>query len=308
MKPTILVVGSINMDLVVKTPHLPEAGETVLGSSFHNFPGGKGANQAIAASRMGAEVCMVGRVGADAFGLALASVMEKEGISLTYLEHDSEVPSGVAIIVVDGQGQNSIVVAPGANSRLTPQDVRLAGRQLPSFSAVVAQLEIPLECVIEAAHAARLRKVPFIFNPAPGGVIPRELLEMVDVLVPNEHEAAMLSTMPVNTPQQAETAGRALLAAGAGSIVITLGSQGALVIQHDGTSVHIPAHPVNVMDTTAAGDAFTAGLAVGLAEGMELVDSARLGNAAGALAVTRLGALPSLPERSQVDALLQSRS
>lgn len=307
MKPTILVVGSINMDLVIKTPHLPDPGETVLGSSFHTFPGGKGANQAIAISRLGAEVSFVGRVGEDAFGRALASVLEKEGVSTAYLEHDPVVPSGVAVILVDGQGQNSIVVASGANSRLTPQDVRMAGMELPTVSAVITQLEIPLECVIEAARAASLRNVPFIFNPAPAGVIPRELLEKVDVLVPNELEAGMLSGMPVETLEQAEHAGRHLLAAGAGSIIITLGSQGALVIQRGTAAVHIPAHTVNVMDTTAAGDAFTAGLAVGLAEGLSLVDAAHLGNAAGALAVTRLGALPSLPDRSQVAALLQSQ-
>jgi ribokinase len=308
MKPTILVVGSINMDLVIKTPHLPEAGETVLGSSFHTFPGGKGANQAIAVSRLGAGVSLVGRVGDDAFGKTLASILEKEGVSITYLEHDPVIPSGVAVILVDGEGQNSIVVASGANSRLTPQDVRLAGRQIPAISAVIAQLEIPLECVVEAARAAKLRKAPFIFNPAPAGVFPRELLEMVDVLVPNEPEAAMLSAMPVETLEQAEIAGRHLLAAGAGSVIITLGGQGALVVQRHAEAVHIPAHPVNVMDTTAAGDAFTAGLAVGLAEGMSLVEAARLGNASGALAVTRLGALPSLPERSQVAAMLQSQA
>lgn len=302
--PDITVVGSINMDLVVRVAHLPQPGETILGREYHAIPGGKGANQAVAAARLGAGVRLVGRVGKDAFGELLRSNLQREGVDVAALEMDAATSSGNAMIALDDSGRNTIVVVPGANFSLTPGQVARALAKIPRLDVLVVQLEIPLECALEAARLARERGARVVLNPAPAQPLPAEIYPFLDVLVPNESEAGLLTGLPVDSLEQAEAAARRLLQLGARSVILTLGGRGALLVEAGRAAVHLPPYPVKVVDTTAAGDAFVAGLAVGLAEGASLLDAARLGNAAGAIAVTRLGAQPAMPARDEVNTLL----
>lgn len=303
--PHIIVVGSLNMDLVVRTPNMPAPGETVLGSDFQTIPGGKGANQAVGVARLGAKVSMVGRVGADAFGETLRANLQEDGIDTTHVLTDMETPSGVALITLEEAGQNSIVVASGANMHLTPEDVAAAFTQIGDVDVIVLQLESPLESVLEAARQGRALGAKVVLNPAPARPLPNELLALVDVLVPNESETALLAGHPVNTLDQAENAAIKLFARGVGAVVLTLGSRGALVVETELASVHLPPYGVQVVDTTAAGDAFVAGLSTGLGENFELHEAAKLGNAAGALAVTKLGAQPSMPTRKDIASIFK---
>ena len=303
--PHIMIVGSINMDLVVRVAHLPQSGETILGRDHQAIPGGKGANQAVAAARLGAKVTMIGRVGQDAFGDLLLENLHREGIDVRAIQFDSQASSGIAMITLDEQGRNTIVVAPGANMTMTLGEVTAALDAIPLVDVLVLQLESPVECVLHAARLGHARKAKVILNLAPARALPDEIYQYIDVLVPNESETSLLSGLPVDTFEKAETAARNLLATGARSIVLTLGERGALVIDGSHPAVHIRAHAVQVVDTTAAGDAFVAGLAVGLAEGYDLVEAARLGNAAGAIAVTRLGAQPAMPRRTEVERFLR---
>jgi ribokinase len=302
--PHITIVGSINMDLVVRVTHLPEPGETILGHDYQTIPGGKGANQAVAAARLGAQVDMVGRVGKDAFGNLLRQNLQREGINGSAVEDDPDSSSGIALITVDKNGQNTIVVASGTNMTMTPAQITQAFEKAAHMDAVVMQLEIPLDCVEETARLACARGAKVVLNPAPARQLPPFILQLVDVIVPNESETSLLTGLSVDTFQQAEAAARGLLQAGPRSVVLTLGERGALVVEKDQPAVHIPPHPMQVVDTTAAGDAFVAGLAVGLAEGKSLVEAAQMGNAAGAIAVTRLGAQPAMPRRAEVEQLL----
>ncbi|HEY54396.1 MAG TPA: ribokinase [Caldilineae bacterium] len=303
--PHIVIVGSLNMDLVVRTPHMPAPGETVLGGNFQTIPGGKGANQAVAAARLGARVSMVGRVGADAFGTALLANLQVEGVDVRHVLADTTAASGVALITVDESGQNSIVVASGANWRLTVDDVQATLAEIDAFDVLVMQLESPLPVVEAAAKLARERGARVALNPAPARALPTSLLAQTDVLIPNESETSLLTGLPVESLSQAEEAARALLEQGVGAVVLTLGSRGALVVEPGQEAVHLPPHAVEVVDTTAAGDAFVAGLATRWGEGADLVEAARWGNAAGALAVTKVGAQPSAPTRTAVVNLMR---
>lgn len=298
MSARLAVVGSINMDLVVRAPRLPRLGETILGSDFRTFPGGKGANQAVAIARMGGKVSMIGRVGQDGFGDALVETLERDQVDLTYIRRDPEAASGVALITVEEGGNNAIVVVPGANGRLSPEDIWGAEEAIKQAQVLVLQLECPLETVAEAIRVAQRHAVPVALNPAPAQPLPDELLRQIDVLIPNESELQLLSG-----EQEVEQAAQALLARGVKTLIITLGEQGSLVVQRMERSA-IPAHPVKAVDTTAAGDAFVGAFAVAWAEGKSLIEAARWGNAAGALAVTCLGAQPSLPTRQEVMGLL----
>ncbi len=301
----IVIVGSVNMDLVVRAAHMPIPGETILGSDFRTIPGGKGANQAVAAARLGAEVTMVGRIGMDAFGQTLMNNLIAEGIDISNLVTDNRASSGVAMITVDYQGQNSIVVAPGANYHLSPADIQQAFSRIKEVDIVILQLEIPLDCVETAAMLSHERGSRTILNPAPAQQLSTNLLNWIDVLIPNESETGLLTGLPVDEISQVETAGQRLLNQGAHCAVITLGSRGVFVMPGmNQPGIHLPAHKVEVIDTTAAGDAFVAGLAVGLGEHFPLMEAIKLGNAAGALSVTRLGAQPSLPTRSEVNEFL----
>jgi ribokinase len=296
----ILVVGSINMDLVVRVPHAPMPGETVLGGDFETFPGGKGANQAVAAARMGGEVTMVGRVGNDNFGDMLIQGLVENNIKTTHVIKDSEAPTGVAMIAVAADGENLIVVASGANYKVSEEDISDTRTMMRETDLLLLQLECPLETVTAAIELAKAYDVPVVLNPAPAQPLSTALLANVDVLTPNENELALLTG-----EEDIEMGIQKLLDWGVKKLVITLGANGARVIS-ESLDQHLPAHEITVVDSTAAGDAFNGALAVALAEGKSLIDAVHYGMAAGALAATKRGAQPSLPTRDEVENLMES--
>ncbi len=303
MPTHIVVTGSLNMDLVARAPRIPRPGETIIGGDFCTVPGGKGANQAVAAARLGAQVSMIGQVGRDAFAQALLDNLAAAGVDHSFVAQDPDAATGVALIVVDDAGENSIVVAPGANMRLSPTDVDEAESVVAAADALLLQLESPLETVTRAAEVARAHGVTVVLNPAPARSLPDELLALVDVLIPNETETALLTGLPVRDRAEAETAAAALHELGVGTMILTLGERGALLSREQG-SEHFAAFEVTPVDTTAAGDAFVGGFAVALTEGRTLSEAVRWGNAAGALATTKLGAQPSMPTRQDLENLL----
>ena len=250
---------------------------------------------------------MVGRVGHDAFGSALLENLDADSIDHAFVVQDGQAATGVALIVVDDSGENSIVVSSGANMRLSPADVEAAEAVIAAADLLVLQLEVPLESVVRSAELARAHGVRVVLNPAPARALPARLLSMVDVLVPNETEAALLVGLPVGTQSEAQKAAEALLRSGVGTVILTLGERGALPARAGQMQV-VPAFDVQPVDTTAAGDAFVAGLAVALAEGQGLDKAVRWGNAAGGLAATQLGAQPSLPTRQALERLLSDGS
>jgi ribokinase len=294
--PAIAVVGSLNLDLVVRVPRLPGPGETVSGDDVFSNPGGKGANQAVAAARLGRQVAMVGCVGDDQAGRDLLASLKADGVDTAHVRVVDDVPSGQAFITVSEDGENQIVVSPGANARLTVEDVRAAEGALRAAAVTLLQLEIPLEAV---AAAARTAGGTVVLNPAPVRALPEELLAAVDVLVPNRVELAQLAAAPV--PATVEEAAALADRLPAGAVVVTLGGDGALVVGR-GHARHIPAVPVRPVDTTAAGDAFCGGLADALAAGAALEDAARWAARVAAAACTRPGAQASLPTPAEVPA------
>ena len=297
----IVVVGSINMDLVVETERFPAPGETLLGQRFSTFPGGKGANQAVAAARLGAPVRMIGRVGADKFGDALLATLQNDGVDTRWVQQDAQAASGVALITVSADGQNTIVVAAGANGRLSAQDVTAAEAAFIDAGAVVLQLEIPLPAVEAAARLGRKHGAAVVLNPAPAQPLSDELLALADYLVPNQTELELLSGQP-----DLERGMRALMERGVRNLVVTLGERGARWVSPAGT-LDAPAFAVRAVDTVAAGDAFVGAFSAALAEGRPVQEALLRGNAAGALAVTRAGAQPSLPTRAELEAFLRER-
>ncbi|MCL6519962.1 MAG: ribokinase [Armatimonadetes bacterium] len=303
MVSQIVVVGSSNTDMVAKTERMPMPGETVFGE-FVMAPGGKGANQAVAAARLGAEVTLIARIGNDVFGDLSFSNFEREGIRTDFMVRDSSTHSGVALIFVDAKGENSIVVASGANGRLAPEDVDRAQEALAECKVLLLQLEIPLETVFHAASIAAKHGVKIILTPAPVRQLPAELLGLVDVLVPNETEAAALLDLPSECLLDNPQAAAGLLDLGVASAVVTLGSRGALIVTREGNQL-LPAIPVKAVDTTAAGDAFTGALSVALARGESIRKAVEFAVAAAAVSVTRMGAQPSLPTESEVLELLK---
>lgn len=296
------MVGSSNIDMVVMTDRIPLPGETVMGNKFVMAGGGKGANQAVAAARLCADVTFVARLGSDVFGDQSIEKLSNEDIDCRFVTRDAETPSGVALIFVDGNAENCIVVAPGANETLKPEHVVQAKGTIEGADVLITQFEVPLETVAEAVEIAHAAGVKVILNPAPARELPKELLSMVDVLTPNETEAAILAGMEPSDAIDPEKVGRKLLDLGVGAVVMTLGSKGALIVTNDGAEM-VPSQKVEPVDTTAAGDAFNGGLAVALAEGRSLTDAARFGAKAAAIAVTRVGAQPSLATRAEVDAI-----
>jgi len=299
----IVVVGSSNTDMIVKLPHLPKPGETVSGGAFSTAAGGKGANQAVAAARAGADVGLVARVGDDSFGEQATKGFVGDGIDVRHVTPDPASPSGVALIFVDDGGENCIAVAPGANAVLTPEDVDAAEELITGAQVLVMQLETPIETVHRAAALAREHGVRVILNPAPARELSDEILGNVTILTPNESEAEMLTGIQVSDDAGAEEAARALAARGVDTVILTLGSRGAFVFEKDSGEL-VPGFEVQAVDTTAAGDVFNGSLAVGLAEGMPLTGAVRFANAAAALSVTRLGAQPSAPTRSEIETFL----
>jgi len=303
----IVIVGSLNMDLVVRVPHMPEPGETVLGVGFQQIPGGKGANQAVGAARMGAKVTMIGRIGSDDFGRELTENLSREGIDISNVTVDENEPSGIAMITVNEQGQNSIVVASGANMALTPEEIRSAWQRINDIDVVVMPLEISLGCIEEAVRLAVQDNVKVVLNPAPAQKLSDELLGNIDVLVPNENETTLLTGLSIESIAEAETAAKKLLDKGSKAVVLTLGSRGALLVRNEIPAEIIAPFEVEVVDTTAAGDAFVAALSVGISDQLSLEDAVYQANAAGALAVTRMGAQPCMPTQSEVQELLENQ-
>lgn len=303
-KPHILVVGSVNTDMVVKTTRLPDPGETLLGGAFLLAQGGKGANQAVAAARLGGAVTFVGRVGADTFGDANVDGLRRNGVEIRHVVRDETHPSGVALILVDRVGENMIVVAPGANGHLSPSDVDAAKVAFEAADILLAQLEVPVETVERAVERACERGTPVILNPAPSRPLRREFLEKISVLTPNRTELGMLTDRVVDKDAGVEDAARELLNEGVRAVVVTLGEEGALVVTRE-HSERVPSRTVEAADATAAGDAFNGALAVALAIGMDLLEAVRFANAAGALAATKMGAQPSLPTVGEVEGFLR---
>ncbi len=300
-KARLVVVGSSNTDMVVKSAKIPTGGETVLGGDFVMVPGGKGANQAVCAAKLGADVKLVARVGDDTFGEASLANFAATGVDTRYVTTDSTAPSGIALITVDEKGENAIVVAAGANLRLTPDDVDRARDAIAQADAVVLQLEIPQETVAHTIKLARSLGVRIVLNPAPIRPISRDLLGMVDVLIPNQHEAAELIGRPgEGLGLDPVTAAKELRSLGAGAVVITLGGQGSYVCDGEVTSFVEPMR-VTPVDTTAAGDAFTASLACALSEGQDMLSAVRFATRVAAISVTRVGAQPSLPSRAELE-------
>jgi ribokinase len=305
-QPVVAVVGSFMMDLVIRTERRPNPGETVIGQSFGIFPGGKGLNQAVTARRMGARVFMVGRVGADAFGDQFLRTLEAEGICTEYVVRDPEHGTGVGNPVLDGQGQNAIIIVPQANLHVTPSDVDRAHAALESADVIVLQNEISHAASVRAARLGRELGKTVIYNPAPAKTGVDALLSLADTVTPNESEMEALTGLrPVDT-DSAVRAARELMRRGPRIVVVTMGDKGAVAVTESGV-LALPPYPVEVVDTTGAGDAFNGGLAYALAAGLSLSDAVKVANTAGALAVTRLGAVPSMPSQSQVLAFWRAR-
>jgi ribokinase len=299
-QPKVVVVGSSNTDMVVKTPRIPVKGETILGGDFIMVPGGKGANQAVAAARLGAETTFIARLGTDIFGDSSIANFMNNKINTKHILRDDITPSGVALIFVDEQGENVIVVAPGANGKLIPEDVQRAEPMLESASVILLQLEIPMDTVEYTVSVAQAYGVPVILNPAPATKLSPELLADINYLTPNETEASLLTGIEVTDTPTAEKAGKRLIEQGVGTVIITRGASGALIVTKE-ESVSIPAPKVKAIDTTAAGDAFNGGLAYSLALGKPLSEAVRFATYVGALSVTKMGAQPSMPTIQELE-------
>jgi len=306
-KPRIVVAGSANTDLVAQVPRLPAPGETVQADAFATFHGGKGANQAVAAARLGARVDFIGRVGADEMGRKTRDQLRAEGVGVARLRRARGVHSGVALILVDRSGQNSIAVAPGANGRVSPGDILAARPLIARADVLLLQLEIPLETAAAAARLGRECGARVVLNPAPAQPLGEELLRAADVLTPNETELAQLAGCPVRDAASAFRAIERLRRRGARAVVATLGEQGAVGADESGR-FEAPAFRVKAVDATAAGDVFNGALAVRLAQGAALAEAVRFASAAAAISVTRRGAQPSAPTAKETERFLKSRA
>ena len=299
----ILVVGSANMDMVVLTKRFPQPGETVFGGRFGMFPGGKGANQAVAAARLGGQVFFLGKMGRDLFQEKLTASMKKDGVRLERLAIDPEEPTGIALITVDDEGQNEIVVVSGSNMKLLPEDIERERSIFGSVRIVLLQLEVPLPTVVRTAKIAREHAVTVVLNPAPARRLPKTLLRTIDYLTPNETELEQLSGIPVSRTSAAERAARRLLDQGVKNILVTMGAKGCLLVNGRGARLY-PARKVKPVDTTAAGDAFNGAFAYALASGQSLDEAIPFANAAAAVSVTRVGAQSSMPMMMEVRAFI----
>jgi ribokinase len=301
----ILVIGSSNTDMIIKLDRIPRPGETLLGGEFAMLAGGKGANQAVGAARAGGAVTFIARVGKDMFGRQAVAGFERDGINVDHVCYDRSSPSGVALIFVARNGENSIAVASGANNNLSPADIKKAAAAFRSARALVMQLETPLATVQAAAELAAKAGLLIVLNPAPARELPRTLLKRVSILTPNETEAELLTGVKVMDEATAKRAAAKLLAQGVKTVVITLGAKGALAASGSQAQL-VPGFKVKAVDTTAAGDIFNGALAVALTEGQPLLSAVRFANAAAALSVTRLGAQPSAPWRREIDRFLRA--
>lgn len=296
----IVVIGSTNMDMVVKSQHIPEPGETVLGGDFLMNPGGKGANQAISIARLGADVSFVTKVGKDMFGRQSSQSFEEEGIGTDGILFDETASSGVALITVDELGENSIVVAPGASLTLSPKDVEAFLNSRSDVSIILIQLEIPMETVKFAVEYASSRGIKVIVNPAPANALVPELFQMIDIITPNTNEAEMLTGIKIEDIDSAKEAAEALHHKGVKNVAVTLGANGVVLCQ-EGEVTYIPAVKVEAVDTTAAGDVFNGALTFAISEGWDFVRAARFASKTAAITATRMGAQSSIPYRRELD-------
>lgn len=302
-RPSVLVIGSSNTDLIIKAERIPRPGETILGGEFVRAAGGKGANQAVAAARAGGAVTFIGRIGRDMNGDAALAGFVADGINVKHVIRDANTPSGVALIFVGKNGENSIAVAPGANDKLSPSDVRQAKGAFRHAGILLLQLETPLKTVAEAVALATAAGVRVVLNPAPARPIAAQLLKRIYLLTPNQSEAELLTGVAVTNAAAAAKAADKLLARGVQNVVITMGSRGAFVAGPDVRQM-IPGFKVNAVDATGAGDVFNGSLVVALAEGRTLLAAARFASAAAAISVTRFGAQPSAPTRKEIQVVL----
>jgi ribokinase len=303
----ITVIGSSNTDMIIKVPRIPKPGETVLGGKFSTAPGGKGANQAVAAARSGGNVTFVARVGDDIFGEQALKGFKEDGINTDFIIKDRDAPSGIAEIFVSEDGENSIAVALGANLNLSVYDVIAAKEAILSSDILLMQLEIPLKTVQYAAKLAFDHGIRVILNPAPGQPLPIEILKTISILTPNETEAAMLTGIKIEDEGAGEDAGRILISKGVNKVIITIGKKGALILDSSGSEL-VGGFKVHAVDTTAAGDIFNGALAVALAEKKNIWEAVKFGNAAAALSVTKLGAQPSAPKRKDILEFLKNKT
>lgn len=298
----VLVVGSANMDMVVVCGEFPKPGETILGRQFGMFPGGKGANQAVCSAKLGGNTFFIGKMGNDMFRQKLSENMEKDGVKLDYLLTDSLEPTGIALIQVNGYGQNEIVVVSGSNMKLMPEDIKQHMEAFSLANVVITQLEIPLETVIETARIAKEHGALFILNPAPAIRLPDELLGLVDYITPNEIELGMLSGIPVMDSDSASLAAKRLLDLGVKNVVVTLGEKGALLVNEKRSEL-FPTREVEVVDSTAAGDAFNGAIAYALSDGRTIDEAIQFANIVASYSVTKLGAQTSMPTMEEVKAV-----
>lgn len=304
-QPAIIVIGSSNTDMIIRAERIPKPGETILGGRFLTAHGGKGANQAVAAARAGGEVTFVARVGSDVFGDQAIAAWLTDGLAVEHVSRDATAPSGVALIFVSKEGENSIAVAPGANGKLSVPDLHAAREAFATAKVCVMQLETPLATVEAGAKMAADHGLLVILNPAPARPLPVRLLKKISVLTPNESEAELLTGIPVSDVVSAKKAAAALLAKGVRTVVLTLGPRGALIADKDGFRM-VPGFKVKAVDTTAAGDVFNGALAVAIAENQSLDAAVRFANAAAALSVTKAGAQPSAPSRRLIEKMMLS--
>lgn len=302
MKP-LCVIGSLNVDLTVTLPRFHGPGETITGGDFRTYAGGKGGNQAVAAARLGGQPRFIGKLGDDGNGDFYRHTLTAEGVDITGVATVPGVPSGVALIEVDAAGENRIAVVPGTNGLVDEAHIDAALQAVPADAICLLQLEIPMPSVIHAAQAVKRRGGTVILDPAPAVPLADGLLQLVDWLTPNEHELKLLTGLPTDTQEQVETAARALLKRGVGAVVAKLGGRGCLCVTGDGAQF-VPGFRVQVVDTTAAGDSFNAGLAVALAQGMQGTQALRFANAVGALSVTGAGAQAAMPRMADALALM----
>lgn len=300
----ITVVGSSNTDMIIKMPRIPVPGETILGGKFSTAAGGKGANQAVGAARAGGDVTFVARVGDDMFGDQARNGFEADGIHVEFVKTDIVEPSGVALIFVDDNGQNSIAVASGANGALSPEDVEAARTMIESSDILLMQLETPLDTIQRAAEIGKAAGVTVVLNPAPACPLGEEMLSNLSIITPNESEAELLTGIKVTDETSAEKAAQVLLDKGMDAVIITMGSQGSFLKTTDLTQF-VPAFKVKAVDATGAGDIFNGSLCVALAEGKSYIEAMKFASAAAALSVQKLGAQPSAPKREEIEKMLE---
>jgi ribokinase len=301
----VLVIGSANMDLVVTANRFPHPGETIFGKKFQKFPGGKGANQAVSSAKLGGRTTFIGKFGDDLFCQELTEGMKKDGVILDYIFIDPKEDTGIAFIIVSGDGQNEIVVVSGSNMKLNTSDVELRKDLFSNHKVVLCQLEIPLDTVITSARLAKENNDIFILNPAPAQELPQELLSLTDYLIPNELELELLSGIKITDEESINKAALSLIDRGVKNIIVTLGSKGSLLINKKET-VKFPAKKVDVVDTTAAGDAFNGAIAYSLSIGSTIYEAIKMASTVAAVSVTRAGAQSSMPVMDEIKSLLET--